>query len=60
MNDRQKGHTDEYTGESVLGTCFLFDLGKPSAIEVIIDEYDDGDDDDDDNYDNLDFLFFGR
>ena len=52
MNDRQKGHTDEYTGESVLGTCFLFDLGKPSAIEVIIDEYDDGDDDDDDNYDN--------
>ena len=38
MNDRQKGHTDEYTGESVLGTCFLFDLGKPSAIEVTIDE----------------------
>ena len=38
VNDRQKGHTDEYTGESVLGTCFLFDLGKPSAIEVIIDE----------------------
>ena len=35
VNDRQKGHTDEYTGESVLGTCFLFDLGKPSAIEVI-------------------------
>ena len=37
MNDRQKGHTDEYTGESVLGTCFLFNLGKPSAIEVISD-----------------------
>ena len=35
VNDRQKGHTDEYTGESVLGTCFLFNLGKPSAIEVI-------------------------
>ena len=34
VNDRQKGHTDEYTGENVLGTCFLFDLGKPSAIEV--------------------------
>ena len=38
VNDRQKGHTDEYTGESVLGTCFLFHLGKPSAIEVTIDE----------------------
>ena len=37
VNDRQKGHTDEYTGESVLGTCFLFNLGKPSAIEVISD-----------------------
>ena len=36
VNDRQKGHTDEYTGESVLGTCFLFHLGKPSAIEVMI------------------------
>ena len=36
MNDRQKGHTDEYTGETVLGTCFLFQLGKPSAIEVVM------------------------
>merc|ERR1719270_959704 len=39
-NDRQKGHTDEYTGENVLGTCFLFDLGKPSAIEVRQDGHD--------------------
>ena len=29
-----------YTGESVLGTCFLFDLGRPSSIEIRQDGHD--------------------
>merc|ERR1712127_767358 len=34
VNDRQKGHTDVYTGEATLGACFLFDVGRPKNILI--------------------------